>query len=135
MQQAGLNSAAMNAFRYNFLVLTSGKDLNIPESTISAVSHLPKYEDLKKENASLLQATVMVKLNGGLGTGMGLDKAKSLLPLKGKDTFLDFIAQQAALHSFDVPSTGILLSRALTGAGPRRWCSCVRNSMWTLPSP
>ena len=36
----------------------------------------------------------MLKLNGGLGTGMGLDKAKSLLPLKGKETFLDFIAQQ-----------------------------------------
>ena len=40
----------------------------------------------------------MLKLNGGLGTGMGLEKAKSLLPLKGDDTFLDFIAKQAA-HS------------------------------------
>ena len=25
---------------------------------------------------------------------MGLEKAKSLLPLKGEDTFLDFIAKQ-----------------------------------------
>jgi UDP-N-acetylglucosamine pyrophosphorylase len=39
---------------------------------------------------------VMLKLNGGLGTGMGLEKAKSLLPLKGDDTFLDFIAKQVS---------------------------------------
>jgi len=37
---------------------------------------------------------VVVKLNGGLGTGMGLEKAKSLLDLKDGNTFLDFIAQQ-----------------------------------------
>ena len=36
----------------------------------------------------------MVKLNGGLGTGMGLEKAKSLLELKDGMTFLDFIAKQ-----------------------------------------
>jgi len=94
MKKAGLNEAAINAFKSNFAVLTSGKDLNIPESAISSVSSLPKYDNLKAEDASLLQATVMLKLNGGLGTGMGLDKAKSLLPLKGKETFLDFIAQQ-----------------------------------------
>ena len=36
----------------------------------------------------------MDKLNGGLGTGMGLEKAKSLLDLKDGNTFLDFIAKQ-----------------------------------------
>ena len=36
----------------------------------------------------------MLKLNGGLGTGMGLEKAKSLLPIKDGVTFLDFIARQ-----------------------------------------
>ena len=39
----------------------------------------------------------MLKLNGGLGTGMGLEKAKSLLKIRGNDTFLDFIAKQV-LH-------------------------------------
>ena len=37
---------------------------------------------------------MVLKLNGGLGTGMGLEKAKSLLPLAGSDTFLDFISRQ-----------------------------------------
>jgi UDP-N-acetylglucosamine pyrophosphorylase len=45
-------------------------------------------------DTSLLDKCVVLKLNGGLGTGMGLDKAKSLLEVKGKDTFLDFTAQQ-----------------------------------------
>ena len=36
----------------------------------------------------------MCKLNGGLGTGMGLEKAKSLLPVHGDYTFLDLIAKQ-----------------------------------------
>ena len=43
---------------------------------------------------SLLAQTVVIKLNGGLGTSMGLQKAKSLLPVKGEDTFLDIIAHQ-----------------------------------------
>jgi UDP-N-acetylglucosamine pyrophosphorylase len=36
----------------------------------------------------------VLKLNGGLGTSMGLEKAKSLLPVKDGQTFLDLIAQQ-----------------------------------------
>jgi hypothetical protein len=43
---------------------------------------------------ALLGATVCLKLNGGLGTGMGLEKAKSLLAVKDGLTFLDFIALQ-----------------------------------------
>ena len=36
----------------------------------------------------------MLKLNGGLGTSMGLEKAKSLLEVKSGKTFLDLIAEQ-----------------------------------------
>jgi UDP-N-acetylglucosamine pyrophosphorylase len=52
-------------------------------------SHLTPHSS---QSTLLLQ--VMLKLNGGLGTGMGLDKAKSLLPVTGADTFLDLIAKQ-----------------------------------------
>jgi len=52
-------------------------------------------EDFKgAPDTSLLASTVVLKLNGGLGTGMGLDKAKSLLTVKGDDTFLDLTAKQ-----------------------------------------
>ncbi|MHC9543910.1 MAG: UTP--glucose-1-phosphate uridylyltransferase [Vulcanimicrobiota bacterium] len=41
--------------------------------------------------------TVIIKLNGGLGTGMGLNGPKSLLKVKNDLTFLDIIARQS-LH-------------------------------------
>lgn len=42
----------------------------------------------------LLKKTAVLKLNGGLGTSMGLEKAKSLLEVKNGKTFLDLIAEQ-----------------------------------------
>ena len=66
----------------------------IPESSVAPVESLTDYNELTEEDPKLLESTVMVKLNGGLGTGMGLEKAKSLLDLKDGMTFLDFIAKQ-----------------------------------------
>ena len=59
----------------------------IPETDLEPVDSLPDYEALSEEDAALLKSTVMVKLNGGLGTGMGLEKAKSLLTLRDRMTF------------------------------------------------
>jgi UTP--glucose-1-phosphate uridylyltransferase len=42
----------------------------------------------------LLAKTAVLKLNGGLGTSMGLEKAKSLLVVKDGKTFIDLIAEQ-----------------------------------------
>ena len=58
---------------------------------------MPRLEELSASvtaRPELLNETVMLKLNGGLGTSMGLDQAKSLLKVKGEDTFLDLIAVQ-----------------------------------------
>jgi len=95
MRKEGLNEAAMAAFKYNFSVLTSGESTMIPESAINPVDSLPSYESLNVQtDPALLNRTVVLKLNGGLGTGMGLEKAKSLLPVTGGLSFLDLIAQQ-----------------------------------------
>ena len=40
---------------------------------------------------------VVLKLNGGLGTSMGMTRAKSLLEVKEGQTFLDVIVRQV-LH-------------------------------------
>merc|ERR1719159_1156363 len=66
----------------------------IPESALQPVDTLPDYSALSAEDPALLDKTLVLKLNGGLGTGMGLDKAKSLLPITGGNTFLDLIAKQ-----------------------------------------
>merc|ERR1712087_37040 len=94
MKAEELNEIAIAAFKYNFEKLTSGMSLMIGEDAISPVEELPSYDSLTETDPELLQSTVMLKLNGGLGTGMGLEKAKSLLELKDSNTFLDFIAKQ-----------------------------------------
>jgi len=94
MKAEGLNESAIKAFEYNYEKLSSGANLMVGEDAIAPVAELPSYDALTDEKPALLTETVMLKLNGGLGTGMGLEKAKSLLPLKGDLTFLDFIALQ-----------------------------------------
>mmetsp|Transcript_50795 Transcript_50795/g.151993 ORF Transcript_50795/g.151993 Transcript_50795/m.151993 type:complete len:467 (+) Transcript_50795:82-1482(+) len=97
MEKEGCNEAAIAAFKYNYSVLVSGANVMIPESALNSVESLPRLEELTiKEDPELLKKTVILKLNGGLGTGMGLDKAKSLLPVTGGNSFLDLIAKQVA---------------------------------------
>ena len=69
-KKEGLNDAAIAAFRYNYAKLASGANLMMPESSISAVATLPSYDSLTEEDATLLSKTIMLKLNGGLGTGV-----------------------------------------------------------------
>ena len=50
-----------------------------------------------------LAGTVVIKLNGGLGTSMGMDRAKSLLCVRRGLSFLDIIARQVLhlRHKYD----------------------------------
>ena len=95
MEKEGIAPSAISAFESTFESLVSGNTGMIPEGTISPVPNLDRAESFTNEpNPKLLSETVVLKLNGGLGTGMGLDKAKSLLKVKGEDTFLDLTAKQ-----------------------------------------
>lgn len=80
MEAEGINPSAISAFESTFKMLASGETGIIKESSISPVPDLDKAAELSiQPDTSLLGKTVVLKLNGGLGTGMGLDKAKSLL--------------------------------------------------------
>lgn len=95
MQQAGLSPAAIRAFEGSYAALCAGETGLIPESDLEPAQDLPRSADLPSTPCpELLQQTVVIKLNGGLGTSMGLEKAKSLLPVRGSETFLDLIARQ-----------------------------------------
>ncbi|CAH0481339.1 unnamed protein product [Peronospora belbahrii] len=101
MQTAGLSTEAIKAFEYSYEALVSGETGMITEDSIKPFDNLPYLENKTgsiresiKADPELLKETVVLKLNGGLGTSMGLDKAKSLLPVKGDDTFLDIMAKQ-----------------------------------------
>jgi UDP-N-acetylglucosamine pyrophosphorylase len=110
MEAAGLNDAAIRAFAGGFRALESGATGFIAESEIDPVRDLRSSSELPPESGPAhLERTVVIKLNGGLGTGMGLDKAKSLLPVRGDQTFLDLIVRQ------------ILRLRARTGGSSPRF--------------
>jgi UDP-N-acetylglucosamine pyrophosphorylase len=95
MEAEGIAASAVAAFESTFKALVSGDTGMIPESTLTPVPELVSSTSITGEpDVSLLANTVVLKLNGGLGTGMGLDKAKSLLKVKGDDTFLDLTAKQ-----------------------------------------
>jgi len=98
MQQAGIANSRIEAFLASVTQVASGDSGLIGEQDIEPAGDLIRLEDLESnetEDATLLNQLACIKLNGGLGTGMGLDQAKSLMPVKGEDTFLDFIARQA----------------------------------------
>ena len=119
IRDLGMPEALLRAFERDYIQLLNGATGFIAETDIEAVPDIPDAESLGAEyretgRAALSQA-VMVKLNGGLGTGMGLDRAKSLLPVKDGLTFLDFIARQTL--KFGVP---LVLMNSFTTASDTR---------------
>ena len=68
----------------------------IPEESIRPVEHLPALQALPDAQNTMrhLPRTAVFKLNGGLGTGMGLQHAKSLIPVKKSYNFMDIILRQ-----------------------------------------
>lgn len=98
MQGVGLSTAAINAFRHSVNVLASNQSMMIPEAEIEPSAGIAEWESLvgvtPEADAAMLSQAVLIKLNGGLGTGMGLQKAKSLLEIKPGVTFLDLIVRQ-----------------------------------------
>jgi UDP-N-acetylglucosamine pyrophosphorylase len=95
MRAENLSESSIAAFKHSFTEYVDGSAGSISEATISPVKSLPSYESLGVNvDSKLLEQSVVLKLNGGLGTSMGLDKAKSLLKVKGESTFLDLTAKQ-----------------------------------------
>jgi UTP--glucose-1-phosphate uridylyltransferase len=96
MREAGLSSAAVDAFLYQYRKLLDRDTGVIPEDSISPIDQLPGLNETPESSLpeNLLAETVIFKLNGGLGTSMGLKRAKSLLAVPPGLTFLDVIVRQ-----------------------------------------
>jgi len=99
MQRERLPRIVIDTFRHNYAQLIAGATGLIPETDITPVDSLPDAEmfgnDLRDSGLDAIRRTVMIKLNGGLGTSMGLERAKSLIQVKQGLSFLDIIARQA----------------------------------------
>jgi UTP--glucose-1-phosphate uridylyltransferase len=101
MQEAGVHPTAIEVFRHYYDLLERGATGIISESEIRPLESPAKLADLELDHDAARQAlgrTVVVKLNGGLGTSMGMDRAKSLLEVREGLSFLDIIARQV-LHA------------------------------------
>lgn len=100
MEAEGVGRPTIQSFVAARRKVAAGERGMVAEEEIEPVSGLPRLDALPTDEAgdvSGLKALAIVKLNGGLGTSMGLDRAKSLIAVKGAESFLDFIARQV-LH-------------------------------------
>ncbi len=99
MHAAGVEPLAIDSFAGHYRQLCDGETGLIYEREIAHVTLLRDADALGDEHAAQgrrhLANAVSIKLNGGLGTGMGMLGPKSLVPVRGEETFLDLIAAQS----------------------------------------
>lgn len=109
MRQAGLPEPAIRSFAHYYAQLEAGALGTLSRKEIDPVDEIPAADELcaRASGEAALRQTVVLKLNGGLGTSMGMTRAKSLLPVKDGLSFLDVIARQIlslrAEHGVPVP--------------------------------
>ena len=107
MADAGVDQVAIEVFAHYYRQLEHGETGMIPEDTIEPVE-MERLVDVEVPDdvaAEAVRHTAVIKLNGGLGTSMGMDRAKSLLCVRRGLSFLDVIARQV-LHlrrEYDAP--------------------------------
>jgi UTP--glucose-1-phosphate uridylyltransferase len=108
MATAGVHQKAIDVFTHYYAQLEEGVTGFIAEESITPLEDPDLLESVSisdEDARTALARTVMIKLNGGLGTSMGMDKAKSLLPVRDRKSFLDIIVDQvrAARAGYGVP--------------------------------
>ncbi len=96
MQKAGMGEAEISSFVRALRRLIAGEKAFFPESDIAPLDDLDRLADLGdfSGESEALSKTAVLKLNGGIGTTMGLRGPKSLLEAHGGRTFLDIAITQ-----------------------------------------
>ncbi|CAN5193172.1 UTP--glucose-1-phosphate uridylyltransferase [soil metagenome] len=96
MAAEAVDPVAIEVFTHYYRLVEAGETGMVAESTIEPLD-MPALADVEVDDEAARKAigtTAVVKLNGGLGTSMGLDRAKSLLEVRDGLCFLDVIARQ-----------------------------------------
>jgi UTP--glucose-1-phosphate uridylyltransferase len=100
MERANLHPVVIDTFVYYYKKLLSGvtgliSDNDIRPVTSDGIEDADRLHKHAEAGRNAMPHSVMIKLNGGLGTSMGLTRAKSLLKIKDGKTFLEIIVNQA----------------------------------------
>lgn len=120
MVDAGVDPVAIETFAHYYRLLEHGETGLIAESSIEPIDMeaLADVDVPADVAADALRRTAIIKLNGGLGTSMGMDRAKSLLCVRRGLSFLDIIARQV-LHlreKYDAPLPLLFMNSFRTSA-------------------
>lgn len=125
MHAAGVGAAAIRVFESHYASLADGAGGYVREADIEPLLEVDMASDVdidRREAEDALDRTAILKLNGGLGTSMGLAKAKNLLEVRDGLTFLDIIARQvlAARQRHGVRLPLLFMNSFRTEADTRR---------------
>jgi len=97
LRREGLPEEAVAAFRALYDQLVAGASGTLPDAELEPVRELPTLAQLPRPaTVGALRHACVIKLNGGLGTSMGLAGPKSLLEARDGLTFLDVIGNQVS---------------------------------------
>jgi UTP--glucose-1-phosphate uridylyltransferase len=97
MAADGAPPLVVEAFLQNVGRWNAGDLGTISGADLAPLGPLPRLEELDEFDPvaeAAIARTVLIKLNGGLGTSMGLEQAKSLIIAKNGLSFLDIIVRQ-----------------------------------------
>ncbi len=99
MEALGMPPIVVNVFKSYYARLLLGAQGKLAEAEIaplgpSDVRDYDALEDYTRAGHDAMSQAVFIKLNGGLGTSMGLEKAKSFITVKDGLSFLDIILNQ-----------------------------------------
>lgn len=97
MAEGGVHQLAIDVFTHYYGELESGATGTIHEADIEPlreVGHAGMLSVSEDDQRAAAGVTAVIKLNGGLGTTMGMSQAKTLLEIRPGLTFLDIIVGQ-----------------------------------------
>lgn len=121
MQEAGQPEMAIRAFSHYYAQLAEGATGYLSSREAHPIASLPAIEELTAYTGAgkaALARAVVIKLNGGLGTTMGMSGPKSLIQVKDDFTFLDIIVHQIVYlrRQYDVRLPLVLMNSFSTQA-------------------
>lgn len=123
MRDAGAHEEAVRAFESAYRRLVSGQEAMLPSAELEPADEVPALEELPAtDGATALEHVVVIKLNGGLATTMGLQEPKSLVLAREGRSFLDIIIGQtlALRRRFGVRLPLVLMNSDVTRAATER---------------
>jgi len=119
-EAGGVHGTELAALRRRLRQLSEQQAGLLPGEDLEPLADLPRLDELPSPSPGqardVLDRLVIVKLNGGLGTSMGLEGPKSTLEVKPGANFLDVLARQVLAlrerHSARLPL--VLMNSAIT---------------------